>query len=183
MSVCRNLMIRCWLLVVGGVVLIALGNAVSIAEGLEPAKLPKVVLIGDSIRIGYAPDVQKALSGKAEVISNADNGEDSKNLLAHLTEWIIREQPDVVHFNCGLHDLKLERKNGEYEDSPELYEANLKQIVTRLKKEPKAKLIFATTTPINDQKHALRKMEYDRSEADVLRYNKVAERVMKTEGI
>src|SRR5262245_50346095 len=77
-----------------------------------PAAAPKVVLIGDSIRIGYAPRVVERLAGKAAVVSLPDNGGDSGNVLAHLDDWVIREQPDVVHLNCGLHDLKRSRASG-----------------------------------------------------------------------
>ena len=69
--------------------------------------MPKVVLIGDSIRMGYAPLVAKLLDGKAIVISQSTNGEDSGNVLRHFDEWVINEKPDVVHINAGLHDLKL----------------------------------------------------------------------------
>src|SRR5271167_2117354 len=69
-------------------------------------ELPRVVLVGDSIRLGYAPRVAQRLSGKAVVISPAENGGDSANVLAHLDEWVLRQKPNVVHLNCGLHDLK-----------------------------------------------------------------------------
>src|SRR5262245_46150553 len=68
---------------------------------------PKVVLIGDSIRLGYAPLVAKKLEAKAVVVSPPPNGGDSANVLKNLGEWVLREKPDLVHFNCGLHDLKL----------------------------------------------------------------------------
>src|SRR5215213_10037927 len=70
------------------------------------AALPKVALVGDSIRLGYGPKVAERLKGRAVVLSLEDNGGDSGNVLAHLEEWILREKPDVVHLNCGLHDLK-----------------------------------------------------------------------------
>jgi lysophospholipase L1-like esterase len=151
------------------------------ASAAEPAdaKLPKVVLIGDSIRMGYAPFVIEAFKGKATVISNKANGGDSARVLANLDDWAISEQPDVVHFNCGLHDLKVSRKTQQPQVPLDQYEPNLKKIVERLQKETKAKLIFATTTPIVDSRHAKRKGEFDRREADVLRYNEVAEKVMK----
>ena len=76
----------------------------------EQPELPKVVLVGDSIRLGYAPLVAKRLEGKARVVSAEANGGDSANVLAHLDEWVIREKPAVVHLNCGLHDLKLSKK-------------------------------------------------------------------------
>src|SRR5947209_3922130 len=55
--------------------------------------LPKVVLIGDSIRMGYAPLVAKRLEGKAIIISSKANGGDSSNVLKNLEEWTIKEKP------------------------------------------------------------------------------------------
>ena len=77
------------------------------SSAAQEKRMPKVVLIGDSIRMGYAPLVAKLLDGKATVISQSVNGEDSGNVLRHLDEWVIEEKPDVVHINAGLHDLKL----------------------------------------------------------------------------
>ncbi len=106
--------------------------------------LPKVVLIGDSIRIGYAPFVAKQLDGKAIVISPTPNGEDSGNVLRNLDEWLIKERPDVVHINAGLHDLKL--KGSTYQVPLADYEKNLKTIVDRIQRETNASVIFATST-------------------------------------
>ena len=35
-----------------------------------------------------------------------ENGGDSRNVLAHLDQWVFSRHPDLVHVNCGLHDLK-----------------------------------------------------------------------------
>ena len=48
--------------------------------------LPRIVLVGDSIRLGYAPRVAARLEGKAVVVSPPENGGDSANVLAHLEE-------------------------------------------------------------------------------------------------
>src|SRR5262245_20817742 len=69
------------------------------APASPAAELPRVVLIGDSIRLGYAPRVAARLSGKAVVVSPTENGGDSASVLAHLDEWVLREKPDVVHLN------------------------------------------------------------------------------------
>ena len=143
--------------------------------------LPKIVLVGDSIRMGYAPLVAKNLDGKAVVVSPAPNGEDSGNVLRNLDQWVIKEQPDIVHINAGLHDLKL--KDGSYQVPLAAYEKNLKTILERIRKETKAKIIFATTTPIIDDLHAQRKAGFDRLEADVQKYNAVAVSVMKQAGV
>ena len=143
--------------------------------------MPKVVLIGDSIRMGYAPLVAKLLDGKAIVISQSVNGEDSGNVLRHLDEWVISEKPDVVHVNAGLHDLKLTDRT--YQVPLVEYQKNLRTIVERIRKETNAKVIFATSTPIIDSLHAQRKAGFDRFEADVQKYNIAAVSVMKQAGV
>jgi lysophospholipase L1-like esterase len=144
--------------------------------------LPRVVLVGDSIRMGYAPLVAKQLAGKAVVISAEPNGEDSGNVLRHLDEWVIKEKPDVVHLNAGLHDLKV-LKEKPHQVALADYETNLKTIVDRIRKETKARIVFATSTPIIDNLHAQRKAGFDRFEADVQKYNSAAVTVMKQLGI
>jgi dienelactone hydrolase/lysophospholipase L1-like esterase len=147
------------------------------------ADLPKVVLIGDSIRMGYAPLVAKRLEGRAVVISPAANGGDSGNVLKHLEEWAIRAKATIVHFNCGLHDLKRFKKDETYQVDLDRYQANLRRIVERLRKETSAALVFANTTPILDDRHARRGANFDRAEADVRRYNEAAQGVMNDAGV
>src|SRR5437764_801957 len=94
---------------------------------------PRVLLVGDSIRLGYAPLVAKKLAGRAEVVSFPENGGDTANLLKLLDKWLADGKPVVVHFNCGLHDLKLDKKTGRHQVPLDQYEANLKKIVERLR--------------------------------------------------
>jgi len=138
--------------------------------------LPLVILLGDSIRLGYAPLVAQRLSSHslASVLSYEPNGADTANTLTNLAAWAIAPQPRVVHFNCGLHDLKLDRATGAYQVPLDRYRANLEEIVRRLRAETDAALIFATTTPILDARHAARGASFDRFQADVERYNVAA---------
>src|SRR5438105_6975611 len=154
--------------------------AVMASGAAEP--LPKVVLVGDSIRLGYAPLVAQRLQGKAMVISPSANGGDSANVLKHLDEWVTREQPAVVHLNCGLHDLKLLKATGKHQVEPAEYAKNLRKIVENVRA-AKAQLVFASTTPIVDERHAKRKANFDRTEADVRRYNEVAIKIMREAGV
>jgi lysophospholipase L1-like esterase len=153
----------------------------AVSAAAQEKRLPRVVLVGDSIRIGYAPFVAKLLEGKAIVVSPNTNGQDSGNVLRNLEEWVIKERPDVVHFNAGLHDLKL--KDTSYQVPLVEYEKNLKTIVERIQKETTAKVIFATSTPILDSLHAQRKADFGRFEADVQKYNIAAESIMKQGGV
>src|SRR5690242_18356326 len=71
---------------------------------------PKVVLVGDSIRIGYEPLVAKQLEGKAVVVSPGKANGDSAWLLKNLDDFVVKHKPDLIHFNVGLHDLRHDRK-------------------------------------------------------------------------
>ena len=68
--------------------------------------LPRVLLIGDSISIGYTLPVRELLKGKANVHRIPGNGGPTTNGLKNLDEWLAGKW-DVIHFNFGLHDLKI----------------------------------------------------------------------------
>ena len=71
-------------------------------------KMKHIILLGDSIRLGYQDIVRVELAEWAEIWAPEENGRDSRNILAHLDDWVIARAPDLVHLNCGLHDLKRE---------------------------------------------------------------------------
>jgi dienelactone hydrolase/lysophospholipase L1-like esterase len=141
------------------------------------------VLIGDSIRLGYALRVAERLAGKAIVISTPENGGDSGNVLAHVDEWVIKHKPDVVHWNCGLHDLKRSKKDGRHQIELDRYAENLRRFFSRIRERSDAGLVFADTTPILDERHARRGADFDRTESDVRKYNAAAIALMGELGI
>ena len=77
----------------------------------DPA-LPNVLVLGDSISIGYTKDVRKLLEGRANVFrpmrpdgKGPDNCGDTTIGLANLDRWLAGPRWDVIHFNWGLWDL------------------------------------------------------------------------------
>ena len=145
------------------------------------ANLPLVVLIGDSIRMGYQDHVASQLAGRAEVWVPKENGGDSRNVLAHLGQWVLARQPDLVHVNCGLHDLK--RAFGAESEVPLAeYEGNVRQILQRLQRELNGAVVWATTTPVDENWHHQNK-GFDRLEADVEAYNAAAGAVAEDLGV
>jgi acyl-CoA thioesterase-1 len=139
-------------------ILVLLVATLAHAEDAGKPALPKVLIIGDSISIGYTPPVTALLKGRATVAHNPGNAAHSANGLAKLDAWLGDTQWDVIHFNHGLHDLKwvdekgkntTDRATGHIQIPVAEYEANLEAIVTRLEKTG-AILIFATTTPYPD---------------------------------
>ena len=159
---------------------IAIAQETNVDPKSEP-QLPKVVLIGDSIRLGYAPEVAKLLAGKATIVHAKANGGDSANVLKNLAAWAIAEKPDIVHFNCGIHDTKKDRKSGSFQVPPESYEKNLRAIVEKIRQETGAKVIFATTTPIIDDRAGPKRANatYELLDASIVEYNRIASRVMQ----
>ncbi len=140
-----------------------------------PGRL-RVLLIGDSISIGYTIPVRELLRGEATVQRIPTNGGPTIEGLAHIDEWLGGEKWDVIHFNWGLHDLKI-MEGGKHQVPLDAYEDNLKRLVARLKNTG-AKLIWAATTPVPPGK-----LSPLRSPEDVLKFNAAAARVMRENGI
>src|SRR4051812_34806438 len=144
----------------------------------DDPKLPRVLLIGDSISMGYTLPVRELLGGKANIHRPPINCGPTDRGVANLEKWIGDKKWDVIHFNFGLHDLRYIDAAGKYTDPatghqanpPEVYEKNLREIIARLKK-TNAKLIWATTTPVPAGSPA-------RVEGDEKKYNEVAAKVM-----
>lgn len=142
----------------------------------DPA-LPRVLLVGDSISIGYTQPVRELLRGVANVHRVFENGGPSSRGVQQLDEWLGSGRWDVVHFNFGLHDIKLDDA-GRPLNSLEDYVANLRAIVRRLRATG-ARLVFATTTPVPaDLSSGPR-----RRNADVLAVNAAAQKLMAELGV
>jgi acyl-CoA thioesterase-1 len=141
------------------------------AEVRDDPRLPRVLLIGDSISIGYTLAVRGLLSGKANLHRIPENGGPTINGLAKLAGWLGDGRWDVIHFNWGLHDLRL-MEDGKHQVALEAYQQNLRELVKRLKATG-AKLIWASTTPVPPEKQSP-----PRRTEDVPRYNVAAKQVM-----
>lgn len=146
------------------------------APVVDNPALPRVLLIGDSISIGYTVAVQKALASEANVHRIPENGADTANGLKKIESWLGDSRWDVIHFNWGLHDLKVTPGGGR-QVPIEVYERNLVMLVERLKGTG-AQLIWATTTPVPEGKQ-----NPPREPADAPKYNAAGRRVMEAHGI
>ncbi len=114
------------------------------ANPTDDPELPRVLVIGDSISIGYTPLVRKKLQGKANVHRPKTNCRWSAFGAEKIDEWLGDGNWDVIHFNFGLWDWY--GWSQEEKATPESYGRNLEIIVERMKKTD-AKLIFGVTTP------------------------------------
>ena len=137
------------------------------------AELPTVILIGDSIRMGYQAAVAGELEGIAEIWGPEQNGGNSENVLNHLDEWALGRAAAVIHVNCGLHDLRKDFGAERHAIEPGDYERSVRRVLGRLKEEFEGQVAWATTTPVNEQWHHANK-GFDRFEADVDEYNRIA---------
>ena len=145
--------------------------------------LPRVLLIGDSISMGYQLAVRDELKGVANVHRPATNCGPTTRGVEQLDAWLGDGKWAVIHFNFGLHDLKYvdaQGKNAEPgQGKPQVsiadYEKNLETLVATMNKTG-AKVIFATTTPVPAGSPA-RKLD------DQKQYNEVALAVMKKHGV
>ena len=71
----------------------------------DDPKLPRVLLIGDSVSLGYTVALRKELAGKANLHHPPANCGSTKIGLRDLDKWLGTGKWDVIHFNWGLHDL------------------------------------------------------------------------------
>jgi lysophospholipase L1-like esterase len=134
--------------------------------------MSKAILVGDSIRMGYQPFVVSECTGLSDVWGPEENGGTSRNVLAHLDEWVLECQPDLVHLNAGLHDIR--REFGAEPAVPLAeYRSNVSEILRRVKERTGARVVWATMTPVNEKRHHQTK-GFDRLSEDVLSYNRAA---------
>ena len=162
----------------------------AMAKVEDVAGLPRVLIIGDSISIGYTVGVRKLLEGKANLHRPLANCGPTHSDIGKIDEWLKTggegKKWDVIHFNWGLHDLKYMGADGgnladpkdskSHQQVPAAeYEKNLTELVAKLKATG-AKLIWRNTTPVPPKTKG-------RVEGDSVVYNKIAAKVMTANDI
>jgi acyl-CoA thioesterase-1 len=143
----------------------------------EVPGLPRVLLIGDSISIGYTLQVRRLLAGKANVQRIPINGGATEVGIARMATWLGNTKWDVIHFNFGLHDAN-QISQISFRSSREQYRENLGRLVS-LMKPSGAKLIFATTTPVPHDGVLTSTRIFD----DIPARNEIAKEVMADNGV
>ena len=149
--------------------------------------MKKIILLGDSIRMGYDKYAKMALEGVAEVYSPEENCRFTQYMLRFIHKWVgdsgFGEDADLVHFNVGLWDV-IQIMYDEPITPIDVYEQYLHRICKRIRECcPKAKIVFATSTPIHQANYESVKHEFWRSNETIKAYNAVAVKVMKEHGI
>jgi lysophospholipase L1-like esterase len=142
----------------------------------------KILIIGDSISIGYTPFVIENLENIAVVFHNPGNAQHTATGLANIDAWIGDTDWDIIQFNWGLWDVcyrhpdskqqgNRDKINGLITFNTDDYGKNLDSIVKLIRKKSDAELIFVTTTYIPDD-------DAGRYKEDAVKYNKIAKRIM-----
>ena len=151
----------------------------------EVESLPNVLIIGDSISIGYTLPTRALLKGKVNLHRIPTNGGPTTKGLSEIEKWLGKRKWDLIHFNWGLHDLKYmgpkgenlypKEKGGKVQVPLADYERNLHQLVARMKKSAK-RLVWRNTTPIPPGSKG-------RYVGDSVKFNEAAARVIKKHGV
>ena len=170
--------------------------------------MKNLLLLGDSIRMGYDSFVQEKLQGRTNVFFAEDNGRFAQYTLRTLDDWKGKLQwpdMDVVHWNNGLWDvlhmnthstgadgeaagetITPENRAGKISfdkdplTPPDMYRYMLGRILTRIHQLfPRAEVIFATTTPVIEGESTWA----HRSNAEIALYNEIARKELVPKGV
>jgi len=147
----------------------------------EDPKLPRLLIIGDSISRGYTVPTRHVLQGQVNVHRAPENCGPTRNALSkfntsssvtHLDVWLGKGKWDVIHVNFGIHDRAT---------NPATYKANLLTLIKQLKATG-AKIIWARTTPnspapTNASGHTM----FTAQQCQTV--NEIADQIMKEQGI
>lgn len=144
--------------------------------------MKRILLIGDSIRKGYDKYVKMAFDGVAEVIYTEDNTRFSSYVLRALPDLkriqCNGENVDLVHWNAGLWDC-LTMPDGMNHTPIEIYKEYIERDCNVIEKLfPGAKMIFATSTPV--QEHLFGSLK--RFNSDIEKYNAAASDIVLAHG-
>lgn len=139
--------------------------------------MKRVLILGDSISISYREKVKEKLKGLCEVVFPEENGQFTYYTLWALHLWIKQlGKPDIVHWNNGLWDTHHEPPRIDALTPIDVYEQNLRRIITELRRYDNPQIIWASTIPAHYNFK-------ERSNYEIDQYNAVAAKVMQEENI
>ena len=162
------------------------GAKVAVGDAIKTTVKDKcgVLLLGDSIRMGYCGFVREAMKDRADVYWPEGNCMFAHYTLRFLYDWR-RIMPDpakikVVHWNNGLWDIG--QRDGREPLTPrDDYVKTLVRIHGELRRYfPNARIVFATTTPINT---SVKCEQHTLGNAIVEEYNAAAVAALKPLGV
>ena len=163
--------------------------------------MKNILLVGDSIRLGYDQAVKKTLEGRANVYAPTENCRFAAYVLRYLHEYreLVPGEVDLIHWNTGIWDLHRCTADGLlFTPLDEYVEVN-RRLAIQMESYTK-NLIWATIIPggpaldkkmpvnslINTDATAPKVYLTDYMDvwnADVRRYNEAATALMRSRGI
>ena len=140
--------------------------------------MARIMLIGDSIRNSYEPLVAEILGAEGhEVWGAPGNSQFTLFTLASLGSWLTAfPEPDVVHWNNGLHDIGHNPNRAPVQMPLEVYSGNLRFIGRHLLTTD-ARIIFASSTPVHPDR-PFRDDQWSWRNEEIDAYNDAARLVM-----
>lgn len=146
------------------------------ANRTDPTR-PRVLLVGDSILNGYLKAVIQGLGERADVDAWVNPYHQANGDLERMVTEVLAQGPyDVIHFNLGLHGWQPGRiPEGQFDPLTE------KLVQTLRRQAPKARLIWANSTPVTVKGNPLQLdptidpiiIEHNRMAAVVMERNKI----------
>jgi isoamyl acetate esterase len=145
--------------------------------------MARVMLIGDSIRMSYEPRVKEALGAEGhEVWGAPGNSQFALFTLASLGGWLgLFPDPDVVHWNNGLHDIGHNPNRAPMQMPLDVYAGNLR-FIGRMLLTTGARVLFASSTPVHPDR-PFREDQWSWRNEEIDAYNEAARGVMAELGI
>jgi len=141
----------------------------------------RILLLGDSIRMGYDDFVKEMMPDYEIIYDSEDNSRFSSYTLWQFNQLYKKYGSfDMVHFNSGYWDLNPECPNGESTVPIEDYIRNLKRLIEQIKYIG-AIPVFATITPVDNDEYLKGNIPYNNDLVD--KYNNAALKLMKEENV
>ena len=142
--------------------------------------MKKVMLIGDSIRLGYQAKVAELLGKIALVSGPSENCRFSAYTLFNLATWVPDNDFDVIQWNNGQWDT-CHMPDGNIHTPLASY-LELQERIARILLKKTKKLVFATTTPVWPEQFTCGSIHPRRNE-DITEYNSAAVDLLEGLGI
>ena len=150
----------------------------------EQSRKPGILLIGDSIRMGYCQTVRECFKDEADVFYPEENCRNTQYVITCLKSWAMQipaERIRVVQFNCGHWDIAHWNGDDEPLTPPQEYVRNIHLLIRQLRRFfPQARLVFATTSAMNPNGQL---GVNPRSNAEIEHYNALAAAAALEDGV